>query len=75
MRKVIIKQRRMNDNIRGMFERMPTTLAQYRFAKCIKRKMDEAMIAICRAEAEFSDVKTFSELYETSKSKATQNQQ
>lgn len=63
MRKVIIKKRRMDDNIRGMFERMPTTLAQYRFAKCIRRKMDDAMIAICRAEAEFPNVTTFSELY------------
>lgn len=62
MRKVIIKHRRMNDNIRGMFERMPTTLAQYRFAKCIRRKMDEAMIAICRAEAEFPNVTTFDRL-------------
>ena len=38
-------------------------------------KMDEAMIAIFRAEAEFPNVTTFSELYETSKSKTTQNQQ
>ena len=75
MKKVSSRQRRMNDNIRGMFERKPTTLAQYRFAKCIRRKMDEAMIAICRAEAEIPNVTTFSELYETSKSKATQNQQ
>lgn len=74
MRQISTKQRRMDDNIRGMFERTPTTLAQYRFAKCIRRKMDDAMIAICRAEAEFSDITTFSELYETSKSKATQNQ-
>ena len=75
MRQISQNQRRMNDNIRGMFERMPTTLAAYRFAKCIRRKMDEAMIAICRAEAEFPNVTTFSEMYETSKSKATQNQQ
>lgn len=57
----------MDGNIRGMFERMPTTLAAYRFAKCIRRKMDEEMIAICRAEAEFPYITTFSELYETSK--------
>ena len=67
MRKVIINQRRMNDNIRGMFERMPTTLAAYRFAKSIKTKMDKMRIAVDLSDMESYETTLFYTLHEESK--------
>lgn len=65
----------MDDNIRGMFERMPTTLAGYRFAKSIKTKMDKMRIAVDLSDMESYSVISFYELHEERKYQATQNQQ